>query len=80
MTSSGFSEWQGWSLSLSQPDFRRSGYYCFVAEETASEKLSHEHGVVQLEPGGNPGVRPGPGLQGLWVRAPLLGLIVLSVQ
>ena len=80
MTSSGFSEWLGWGLSLSQPDFSCSGYYCFVLEETASEKFSHEFGVVQLEPGLNPGVRPGPGLQGLWVQAPLLGFPVLSVQ
>lgn len=68
-------------LGLSQPDFCQSGYYCFVAEETASEKkFSHECGVIQLEPGLSPGVRPGPGLQGLWVWASLLGLTVPSVQ
>lgn len=27
---SGFSEWHGWSLSPSLPDFRPSGYFVFV--------------------------------------------------
>lgn len=30
VSSSGFSEWHGWSLSPSRPDFRHSGYFVFV--------------------------------------------------